>query len=233
MRWSKAVFSCVIVCHNSFKNVQEISHIQHQKLLRVIAYGVITAIAGFALYLIGYVTYWHFWPYEFYTVTKVTGKYQDPIYLSFHWKTLHEITTGRPVEVWVESQLPYNPSESLKNIEIKFEGIGHFNVPSDNFIDRISTAENSTLVPENGNQKLFRSDTIKIRYADEGKKDIIFCDYNVQPACTIVPDIIEVAPHSIAFQIETTEFSIEGTIAVLVLTTVLILVTLRIYQEKR
>ncbi len=185
------------------------------------------------LYLISYLTYWHFWPYEFYTVTKVVGKYHDPIYLSFHWKTLHEILTGRRVEVWVESQLPYNSTESLKKIEIKFEGIGHLNKPSDDFIDRISTAENVTLTPEKGDQKLFRSDTITIRYADEGKKDILLCDYNVQPACTTIPDIIEVAPHLTSFQIDTTEFSIESTIAVLALTIILILVTLRIYQEKR
>jgi hypothetical protein len=213
--------------------VQEIPHIQHQRILRIIAYSVIITIASFAVYLISYVIYWHYWSYEFYTVTKVVGKYQDPIYLSFHWKTLHEVMTGRPVEVWIESQLPYNSTESLKKIEIKFEGIGHFNKASDNYFDRISTAENVTLSAENGNQKLFRSDTIKIRYADEGKKDILFCDYNVQPACTEIPDIIEVAPHSTAFHIETTEYSIEGTIAVLVLTVVLILVTLKIYQEKR
>ncbi len=190
-------------------------------------------IASFTLYLVGYVTYWHFWPYEFYTVTKLEGKYQEPVYLSFHWKTYHEILTGRSVEVWVESQLPYNSTASLKKIEIKFEGIGHLAKPSDDFNDRISTAENVTLVPENLDQRLFKSDTIKIRFAAEGKKDILFCDYNVQPACTMVPDIIEVAPHLTSFQIDTTEFSIEGTIAVLVLTTVLILVTLRIYQEKR
>jgi len=137
------------------------------------------------------------------------------------------------VEVWVESQLPYNSTESLKKIEIKFEGIDHLDKPSDNFNDRISTTENVTLTPEDEDQKLFRSDTIKIRYADEGKKEISFCDYNVIPACARVPDIIEVAPHLTAFQIDTIEFSIESTIAVLVLTIILILVTLRIYQEKR
>jgi len=205
---------------------------QHQKILRIIAYVVIVTIAAFALYLIGYVTYWHFWDYEFYTVSKVTGKYKVPIYLSFHWKTLHEVTTGRPVQVWVEAQLPYNSTQDLEKIEVKFEGIGHLAYPSSNFTQRISTAENVTLSPEQGDQRLFKSDTIKIRYADEGKKDVLLCDYNVNPPCTMVPDVIEVAPHLTSFEIDTTEFSIESTISVLVLTTVLILVTLRIYQQK-
>ena len=200
--------------------------------MRIIAYVVIVTIASFALYLISYVTYWHFLEYEFYTVIKVTGKYQEPIYLSFHWKTLHEVTTGRPVQVWVESQLPYNSTTTLKKIEVKFEGIGHLNYPSNNFAERISTVENVTLSPEPEDQGLFKSDTIKIRYADEGKKDVLFCDYNVNPPCTTVSDVIEVAPHLTSFQIDTTEFSIESTISVLVLTIVLILVTLRIYQQK-
>ena len=205
---------------------------QHQRILRIIAYAVIVTIASFALYLIAYVTYWHFWDYEFYTVNQVTGKYPVPVYLSFHWKTLHEVTTGRPVQVWVETQLPYNTTANLKKIEVKFEGIGHLSYPSSNFAERISTAENATLSPEQGDQRLFKSDTIKIRYAGEGKKDVLFCDYNVNPPCTIVPDVIEVAPHLTSFQIDTTEFSIESTISVLVLTIVLILVTLRIYQQK-
>ena len=199
--------------------------------MKIIAYATIIAIGIFVVYLIEYLIYWHFWSYEFYTITKVVGKYQDPIYLSFHWKTLHEIITGRNVEVWVESKLPYNSNTSLKKIEIKFEEIGHLNIPSNNFDDRISRIENVTLSPENGNQQLFRSDTIKIRYAVEGTKDITFCDYNVQPACTEVPDIIEVAPHSTSFLIDTTEFSIEGTIAVLILTIVLIMIHLRAYLE--
>ena len=59
------------------------------------------------------------------------------------------------MEVWVESKLPYNSNTSLKKIEIKFEEIGHLNIPSNNFDDRISRIENVTLSPENGNQQLF------------------------------------------------------------------------------
>jgi len=170
----------------------------------------------------------HFTGYQFVTISKVSDKYAEPVYLQFHWKTEDELMTGKQAEVWIESQLPYSSAESLKPIQVEFEGIGYFSMPSESFTDRISKDPIVTLEIENRNEKIFKSETIKIRYAVEGAKGILFCDYNIEPSCTEVKDIIEVAPHAIDFNITVSKLSIVATITILVLSVILVWLTIRV-----
>jgi len=170
----------------------------------------------------------HFTGYQFVTISKVSDKYTEPIYLQFHWKTEDELMTGKPAEVWIESQLPYESAESLKPIQVEFEGIGYFSIPSESFTDRISKDSIVTLELENRNEKIFKSETIKIRYAVEGTKGILFCDYNIEPSCTEVKDIIEVAPHATDFNITVSKLSIIATITILILSVILVWLTIRV-----
>lgn len=170
----------------------------------------------------------HFAGYEFVTVSKISEKYSEPTYLQFHWKTEDELMTGKQTEVWIESQLPYSSIESLKPIQVEFEGIGYFRAPSDSFANRISKDSIVTLNPENKDDRIFRSEPIKLRYAVEGTKGVLFCDYNIQPPCTEVKDVIEVAPHATDFDITVSKLSIIATITIVILSVILVWLTIRV-----
>lgn len=168
--------------------------------------------------------------YEFETITKVSDKYTEPIYLSFHWKVeAEELMTGQKTYVWIEAQgLPYSYSDTLKKIQIKFEGIGHWKGKTGpNLIDRISKLENVTLQPKSGEKNIFKSDTIPIRYAVDGYKSVLLCDYNTDPVCTRISDVIEVAPHAKTFDITMTTISVIAGTVVVVLVAISVLISYR------
>jgi len=166
--------------------------------------------------------------YEFYTVSKVPEIYNENVFLSFHWKTANEVITGEPVEVWVEAQLPYNHTDQLQNIEIIFEGIGYYAKSSENYFERISTSEKVELKSYEVGERMFRSEPIKLRYAVEGAKDVLYCDYNVKPSCAKLLEIIEVAPHATMFDISMSKIMFVGTIGIFVLTIIVAVFTLRL-----
>jgi len=166
--------------------------------------------------------------YEFFTVSKIVGKYNEPIYVSFHWKTEDEVITGKPVEIVIETHLPYNSTKDLKRIEIQFNGIGYYRDPSTNLFERISKDEKVTLEPQDIEGKIFKSEPIRLRYAVEGPKSVLFCDYNLQPPCTEVPDVVEVAPRQTSYEISISKLTLIGTIGVYVLTVILVLYTVRL-----
>ena len=166
--------------------------------------------------------------YEFYTVSKITNMYDEPAFLSFHWKTKDEVITGEPVEVWAEVQLPYNTTDSLKKIEIIFDGVGYYAKSTNNYFERISTSERIDLVPQEGTERMFKSEPIKIRYAVDGHKDVMYCDYNVVSSCLKIGDIIEVAPHATTVDISFGKIVFVGTIGIFVLTVIVAVYTIRV-----
>ena len=170
----------------------------------------------------------HLFDYEFYTVSKVSEIYKEDIFLSFHWKTANEIITGEPVEVWVEAQLPYNYTDQLQNIEITFDGIGFYAKSSQNYFERISTSEKVEFKSQKVGDRMFLTEPIKLRYAVEGAKDVLYCDYNVKPSCVKLLNIIEVAPHATMFDISMSKIIFVGTIGIFVLTIVVAVFTLRL-----
>ena len=166
--------------------------------------------------------------YEFFTVSKIVGKYNEPIYVSFHWKTEDEVITGKPVEIVIETHLPYNSTKDLKRIEIQFNGIGYYRDPSTNLFERISKDEKVTLEPQDIEGKIFKSEPIRLRYAVEGPKSVLFCETRIvlikipgQPVSCIF-DI------KISYEISISKLTLIGTIGVYVLSVILVLYTVRL-----
>ena len=56
----------------------------------------------------------------------------------------------------------------------------------------------------------------------------MFCDYNIQPSCTEVKDVIEVAPHATDFGITVSKLSIIATITIVILSVILVWLTIRV-----
>jgi len=170
----------------------------------------------------------HVVDYEFYTISKITGMYDEPVFLSFHWKTKDEVITGEPIEVWAEVQLPYNTTDSLKKIEITFDDVGYYAKSTKNYFERISSNEHIELVSQEDTERMFKSEPIKIRYAVDGHKDVIYCDYNVASSCVKIVDIIEVAPHATTVDISLGKIVFVATIGVFVLTAIVAVYTIRL-----
>ena len=170
----------------------------------------------------------HVTDYQFYTISKVQGKYDEPIYVSFHWKTEDEIITGKQVEVWIETHLPYDSIVNLKQIEVQFKGIGYYRDTAENLFERITKDEKVTLQAEDSKGRIFKSEPIKLRYAVEGPKSVMFCDYNTQPPCTEIPDVVEVAPRSTSYEISVSKLILIGTIGLYIMTVILVLYTKRL-----
>jgi hypothetical protein len=169
----------------------------------------------------------HFVEYQFYTVSRISNMYDQPIYLSFHWTTTSEVITGEPVEVWAETLLPYTSNPPSK-IQVRFEGVGYYDEPSADYLERISEDDTIVLYSTEEKPELFRSKSIELRYAVEGSKAVEFCDYNVSPPCIMVSDVIEVQPRATAFETSIAKIIMLGTFAIYVLTVVLIFYTMRL-----
>jgi hypothetical protein len=170
----------------------------------------------------------HLVEYQFYTVSRISNMYDEAVYLSFHWKTTTEVITGEPVEVWVEALLPYKTFDSLQKIQVRFEGVGYYDEPSPDYLERISEDDTIILYPSEVQDSLFHSDTIELRYSVAGAKSIEFCDYNISTPCITVNDVIEVQPRATAFESSIAKLIMIGTLAICVLTVVLIFYTMRL-----
>lgn len=188
-------------------------------LKKIGQYGILVFIVGFGitwgfLFLVPLYD-----GYNFETISKVSDKYNEPVFLSFQWELdEEELMTGQKVTVLVEVQnLPYNDTNSPELIQVKFDGVGYWKGDTGTkLIDRISRMENVSLHPKINEEKVFTSEPITIRYAVEGIKKVMFCDSNTEPICTEVSDIVEVAPHVKTFEIDITRMSaVAGAIVVI------------------
>jgi hypothetical protein len=180
----------------------------------------------------GYLEDVHFVEYQFYTVSRISDMYDESIYLSFHWTTTSEVITGEPVEVWAETLLPYTSNPPQK-IQVRFEGVGYYHEPSADYLERISEDDTIVLYPSEEKPQLFRSQPIEFRYAVEGSKGVEFCDYNILPPCILLSDVIEVQPRATAFETSIAKLIMIGTLAIYVLTVVLIFYTMRLSRITR
>ena len=115
-----------------------------------------------------------------------------------------------------------------KIIEITFDGIGYYAKSSQNYFERISTSEKVEFKSQKVGDRMFLTEPIKLRYAVEGAKDVLYCDYNVKPSCVKLLNIIEVAPHATMFDISMSKIIFVGTIGIFVLTIVVAVFTLRL-----
>lgn len=160
--------------------------------------------------------------YPFQTVTKFQGKYPNPIYLTFNWKSKDELMVGKQIAVSVDIRgLPYASNQTLKDIKMKFNGLNYFSNKLNDPNNRIST--NDTLTFKSyGNEGVFRSDTIYIRYIVPEDESVELYDYNMNPNNMTIEKIIHPAPHDTFVQIDTARTTAGVSIAVLISTLIMI-----------
>lgn len=166
--------------------------------------------------------------YPFDTVKKVEGIYDEPVYLLFHWKTEDELMVGKEVTVSVGViDLPYNYTQSSKEIKIKFDGLSYFNDYFDSEKEKIRKVDTLILKKDTTEENVFGSDRITIRYLTPLSHGIWYCDYNISDECKYIENIIEPAPHSLFVQLDVAHTNVSLTIAILILTTVIIWLMIR------
>ena len=91
-------------------------------------YGILAFIVSFGIVWGIVVMVPLFDGYNFETISKVSDKYSEPIYLSFQWELdEEELMTGQEAIVLVEVQnLPYNETNYPVLFQIKFDGVGYW-----------------------------------------------------------------------------------------------------------
>src|SRR5713226_5119712 len=165
--------------------------------------------------------------YPFQTVTKFQGKYHDPLYITFNWISQDELMVGKRILVSVEIRgLPYTSNQTLKDIQMKFNGLNYFSNRDDTQNNKISTVDTVVFTPD-WNNHVFRSNQIQIRYIDPVDESIQFYDYNQPQSNMTISGIIHPAPHDTYVQINTERTNAGVSIAVLVATVVIVWSVLR------
>lgn len=156
------------------------------------------------------------------TITKVSGIYEEPFYLTFHWVTDDEIQVGKLITLDIEVKgLPYNKNMSLNKIIIKFEET-HLNYWFDekdprqkNFIQG-----DSMLLYPDWEKNIFKSDKMNLRFIVPTDIFINFCDFNIEPTCHKIENIIHPAPYDVANRIQSMRAIITVSLVAASLTTV-------------
>ena len=169
---------------------------------------LITAIVIFFFLGLWWIVYPTYTPYEAETVTKDSRLYNEPIYLTLHWKTDDEIQVGKMITLWVEIRgLPYN--ETSKDIEMQFneKQLNYFSSDDDVQNNKISQTDRIKFT-YNSDQKTFQSELINLRFIIPTDISVELCDYNLQNPCNTIEDIIHPAPYDLASRIETNRISI-------------------------
>ena len=156
-------------------------------------------IVGLFLILIPIIT-----PLDVETVSKVSGIYDEPIFLTFHWITDDEIQVGKLITFDVRAHnLPYTKNMTLNSIEISFieNQINYWYDQEDSRQNRYPQSDTVTLYPDWEN-KIFKSDKINFRFIIPEDISIQYCDYNLETPCYDIPKIIHPAPYDLANRID-------------------------------
>ena len=158
--------------------------------------------------------------YDFFTTTRVSNQYSEPIYLEFYWNTEDELQVGNDVDISViVTGLPY-ASDNLPPKEISLE----FDEKFLNFWDEYSKnplSQNKLILQYNLERNYFYSDHIKLRFIVPTDISATFCDGNV-PKCFEIKNIIHPAPHDLEIQIQTNKIGLGVSLLLVVLSTAII-----------
>ena len=138
------------------------------------------------------------------TVSKVSGIYDEPIFLTFNWITDDEIQVGKLITFDVQvHNLSYTKNMTLNSIEISFieNQINYWYDQEDSRQNRYPQSDIVTLYPDWEN-KIFKSDKINFRFIIPEDISIQYCDYNLEIPCYDIPKIIHPAPYDLANRID-------------------------------
>ena len=160
--------------------------------------------------------------YPFQTVTKFQGSYHKPVYITFNWMSHDELMVGKRIFVSVEIRgLPYASNQTLKYIQMKFNGLNYFSNLNDNVNNVISTIDTVDFKPD-WNNDVFKSNKIQIRYITPIDESVQLYDYNQPQWNMTVNGIIHPAPHDTYVQILTERSNAGVSIAILVATVIIV-----------
>ena len=154
-------------------------------------------------------------PYKFKTISKVSEKYERPIYFTFEWETEDELQVGKNVTISSELRgLPYSSSdESLKEITLQFdERQLNYWSNEDDKINNETFQKDSVSFQPNWEEGVFRSDEVEVRFIVPTDITLKFCDNNI-PTCWNLTNVIHPAPHDLAVQIQTNRITLGLTFA--------------------
>ena len=158
-------------------------------------------------------------PYDAKIVLKKSNIYDKPIYLTFNWQTDDQIQVGPLNILNIEVRgLPYNENLTNPNIELFFDE-KYLNYWSE---DKEDKNEILPIVPfklePDWENNVFRSQNVKFRFIIPADIYLNYCDYNLNPPCYIIPNILHPAPYDIEERIKTNRIIISATLTAAALT---------------
>lgn len=188
--------------------------------------GIIFAIIIIGVWQIGIPV---IYPLDEKTVTKVSNIYEEPLFLTFHWITDDQIQVGKLITLDIELRgLPYKENMTLNEIKI------NLNETQLNYWSNKSDIENNEILQEDSfvfrhdwANSVFISDPIKIRFIIPTDISLEYCDYNIEPSCYEIKNIIHPAPYDLASSLEADRITILFSLVIIVLSTSIIWSTTR------
>jgi len=158
------------------------------------------------------------------TVSKISGIYEEPLFLTFHWITDDEIQVGKLITLDIQAHnLPYTKNMTSNNIEINFieNQINYWYDQQDFRQNKYSQSDTVMLHPD-WEKNVFKSDKINLRFISPENISIQYCDYNLKIQCHDVPNIIHPAPYDLANRIDSNRIVMMLTLITASLSTIIV-----------
>ena len=154
-------------------------------------------------------------PYPAKIILKDSEIYDEPIFLIFYWETEDQIQVGKIVSLEIEVRdLPYNKDMTKPTIDLSFDE-RHLNYWSGNDKDEneILPIVPFMLEPDWENN-VFRSQKIHFRFIVPVDIPLEYCDYNLEPPCHEIENVIHPAPFDLEERINTNRIAISASLAI-------------------
>ena len=183
--------------------------------------GIIIAIIIIGIWLIGIPAIFSL---DTKTITKVSNIYDEPLFLTFHWITGDEIQVGKLITLDIELRgLPYKENMTLNEIKINLNEtqLNYWSNESDIENNQILQEDSFVFRPDSASSA-FISDPIKIRFIIPTDISLEYCDYNIEPSCYEIKNIIHPAPYDLASSLEADRITITFSLLIAVLSTSII-----------
>lgn len=162
-------------------------------------------------------------PYPAKIILQDSEIYGKPIFLIFNWETVDEIQVGDLITLNIEViGLPYTKNMDKPNIELFFEE-RYLNYWSE---DRNDENEILPIIPfklePNLEWSTFSSQDVDLRFIIPDNTPIQYCDYQLEPACYEIQNIIQPAPYDLKERIKTNRTMITASLFIVGLSATLI-----------
>jgi len=154
-------------------------------------------------------------PYPAKIILKDSEIYDEPIFLTFYWETEDQIQVGKMVSLEIEVRgLPYNNNMTKPTIDLSFDE-RHLNYWSENDKDEneILPIVPFMLEPDWENN-VFRSQKVHFRFIVPVDIPLEYCDYNLEPPCHEIGNVIHPAPFDLEERINTNRIAISASLAI-------------------